>query len=88
VGRGPGTAGLPGLDRRRWDRHRQGRDGRDAIERGTGELATGPWRVLGEDQAARLTDLVFPVLEAALLTGLFPPDTTLGIGKIPGPVWT
>jgi hypothetical protein len=66
----------------------RGRDGRDAIERRTDELATGPWRVLGEDPAARLTDLVFPVLEAALLTGLFPPDTTLGIGKIPAPVWT
>jgi hypothetical protein len=28
---------------------------------------------------------VHPVLEAALLTGLFPPNTTLGIGKIPDP---
>jgi hypothetical protein len=51
-------------------------------------LATAPWRALGEDGAARLADLVFPVLEAALLTGLFPPDTTLGIGKIPVPAWT
>ena len=65
----------------------KGRDGRDAIERRTDELATRPWRVLGEEQAARLADLVFPVPEMALLTGLFPPETTLGIGKIPAPVW-
>ena len=65
----------------------KGRDGRDAIERRTDELASRPWRVLGEEQAARLADLVFPVLEVALLTGLFPPETTLGIGKIPAPVW-
>jgi Helix-turn-helix family len=66
----------------------KGRDGRDAIERRTDELASAPWRALGEDQAARLADLVAPVLEAALLTGLFPPNTTLGIGKIQDPVWT
>lgn len=63
----------------------KGRDGRDAIERHTDELAVGPWQAIGEDKAARLAELVHPVLEAALLTGLFPPNTTLGIGKVPDP---
>jgi hypothetical protein len=34
-------------------------------------------------KAARLPELVHPLLEAVLPTGLFPPDTTLGIGKVP-----
>lgn len=63
----------------------KGRDGRDAIERRTDQLAASPWQAIGEDQAARLAELVHPILEAALLTGLFPPNTTLGIGKIPDP---
>ena len=66
----------------------KGRDGRDAIERRTDELATAPWQALGEERSARLVELIFPVLEAALLAGLFPPETTLGIGRIPSPTWT
>ena len=61
----------------------KGRDGRAVLERRTDELANGPWQALGEDNAARLAELVHPVLEAVLLTGLFPPNTTLGVGKIP-----
>ena len=63
----------------------KGRDGRDAIERRTDELAGRPWRVLGEEQAARLADLVFPVLEVALLTGLFPPGNHPGHRQDPRP---
>lgn len=63
----------------------KGREGRTAIERRTDELAAPAWQALGADRAARLSGLVHPLLEAALLTGLFPPNTTLGIGKIPSP---
>jgi hypothetical protein len=63
----------------------RGRDGRNAIERRTDELASGPWKAVGEEHAAQLVEAVLPVLEAALLAGLFPPETTLGIGKIPNP---
>ncbi len=63
----------------------RGRAERDAIERRTDELATGPWEALGQERAAELAELVHPVLEAALLTGLFPAETTLGIGRIPNP---
>jgi hypothetical protein len=63
----------------------RGRAERNAIETRTDELALAPWQALGEQRATQLADLVHPVLEAALLTGLFPPETTLGIGRIPNP---
>lgn len=61
------------------------REGRDAIERRTDELAAGPWRAIGADRSERLAELTMPLLVAALESGLLPGESTLGIGKIPSP---
>ena len=62
-----------------------GRALRDEIERRTDDLAFGPWRALGTDQADQLAKLTMPLLIAALQSGLFPSSNTLGIGKIAAP---
>jgi hypothetical protein len=64
-----------------------GRERREDIERSTDELAAGPWKSLGAERAERLIELLLPALSAAIGTGLFPPQTTLGIGRIPNPTW-
>jgi hypothetical protein len=61
------------------------REGRDAIERCTDELAADPWRSIGADQAERLAELSMPLLVAVLESGMLPSESTLGIGKIPAP---
>jgi helix-turn-helix protein len=61
------------------------REGRDAIERRTDELAAGPWRAIGAGRTERLAELTVPLLVAALESGLLPGESTLGIGKIPAP---
>ena len=67
------------------DATERGRQGRDEIEWRTDRLADGPWRVLGEERAWRLAELIQPALGAALSTGLFPPANTLGILTVPMP---
>ena len=63
----------------------RGREGRDEVEWRTDRLADGPWRALGPRRAARLAELMQPVLGAALSTGLFPAANTLGILTVPMP---
>ncbi|WP_131743063.1 SCO6745 family protein [Actinomadura roseirufa] len=61
------------------------RELRDDVERATDGLAAAPWEDLGPEKSARLTELIMPLLVKALEAGLFPAETTLGIGKIPNP---
>ncbi|MFD0684234.1 SCO6745 family protein [Actinomadura fibrosa] len=62
-----------------------GRELRDEVERTTDELAEAPWRELGADGCARLSELTMPILVKVLETGLMPASNTLGIGKIAPP---
>ncbi|WP_049567403.1 SCO6745 family protein [Nonomuraea sp. SBT364] len=63
----------------------RGRDLRDQVERMTDELAAGPWRALGEDGAARLAQLIGPVLGPVFEAGLLPMTSTLGIATVKAP---
>ncbi|NUU25429.1 MAG: hypothetical protein HOV68_28575 [Streptomycetaceae bacterium] len=65
----------------------QGVELRDQVERRTDQLASAPWRALGESGIDRLVELNVPILTGALLSGLLPSATTLGIANIPGPKW-
>jgi hypothetical protein len=58
----------------------QGRRVRDEVERRTDELAAGPWRALGP-AVGRLAQLVVPVMQAAVGSGLLPAQSTLGIRR-------
>ncbi|GAA1413632.1 SCO6745 family protein [Catellatospora coxensis] len=57
-----------------------GRAGRDEVERLTDQLATGPWRALGTAGAGRLAQLVGPPAVALARSGIFPRQSTLGLG--------
>ncbi|MFR9674056.1 SCO6745 family protein [Streptomyces sp. TR06-5] len=65
----------------------RGRSGRERVERMTDELAAGPYRALGSDGCARLTELCGPVCAAVLGAGMLPTQSTLGILTVatPGP---
>jgi len=65
----------------------RGAAGRDQVERLTDRLAAGPWRTLTETELARVVELNEPVLTAALLSGLLPATSTLGITTVPAPQW-
>ncbi|PWU48276.1 hypothetical protein DLJ46_12305 [Micromonospora globispora] len=53
---------------------------RDEVERRTDELAAGPWRALGP-AAGRLAQLVAPVTQAVVASGMLPAQSTLGIRR-------
>ncbi|MEH0843384.1 hypothetical protein V6U81_13455 [Micromonospora sp. CPCC 205711] len=57
-----------------------GRALRDEVERRTDELAAGPWRALGP-AVGRLAQLVAPVTQAVVASGMLPTQSTLGIGR-------
>ena len=46
--------------------------GREGIEEQTDELALAPWRALGDDDCARLRELVSPLSQAILAAGALP----------------
>lgn len=50
-----------------------GRLRREALEQQTDELAMAPWELLGEDEVARLRDLVRPLSKAISASGVFGP---------------
>lgn len=53
---------------------------RDEVERRTDELAAAPWRALGP-AAGRLAQLVAPVTQTVVATGMLPAQSTLGIRR-------
>ncbi|MGV9806066.1 SCO6745 family protein [Micromonospora chersina] len=57
-----------------------GRRLRDEVERRTDELAAEPWRALGP-AVGRFAQLVAPVTQAVVATGLLPARSTLGIRR-------
>ena len=57
-----------------------GRRLRDEVERRTDELAAAPWRALGP-AVGRFAQLVAPVTQAVVATGLLPARSTLGIRR-------
>ncbi|MEU8079714.1 hypothetical protein AB0B31_30235 [Catellatospora citrea] len=57
-----------------------GQAGRNEVERLTDELAAGPWRALGPAGAGRLAQLVGPAAVALARSGIFPRQSTLGLG--------
>ncbi|MFF4893274.1 SCO6745 family protein [Micromonospora chersina] len=57
-----------------------GRRLRDEVERRTDELAAAPWRALGP-AVGRFAQLVAPVTQAVVATGLLPAWSTLGIRR-------
>ncbi|MEU9738335.1 hypothetical protein AB0E12_03955 [Micromonospora chersina] len=57
-----------------------GRRLRDEVERRTDELAVAPWRALGP-AVGRFAQLVAPVTQAVVATGLLPARSTLGIRR-------
>ncbi|MEU8889487.1 hypothetical protein [Streptomyces sp. NPDC048442] len=59
-----------------------GRELRAEVERRTDELAAGPWTALGEQDMARLNDLLGEFWVAVLGSGLLPLVSTLGIGRV------
>lgn len=59
----------------------RGKEGRDAVERLTDELAAAPWRALGPARAGRLAQLVMPIMLAVVNSGLLPATSTLGISR-------
>ncbi|KQV17124.1 MULTISPECIES: hypothetical protein [unclassified Kitasatospora] len=62
-----------------------GRALREQVERITDELAAQPWRALGAAGAERLAHLNRPLLGAVFESGMLPPASTLGIGKVQVP---
>jgi hypothetical protein len=63
----------------------QGRALRDQVERMTDELASEPWRRLGEERAERLVQVCGPFLGAVFEAGLLPMTSTLGIATVKAP---
>ncbi|TDD16755.1 SCO6745 family protein [Nonomuraea diastatica] len=63
----------------------QGRALRERVELMTDELAAQPWRLLGEERAERLAQLVSPFLGAVFEAGLLPMTSTLGITTVATP---
>ncbi|MEN3305919.1 MAG: hypothetical protein V7603_2121 [Micromonosporaceae bacterium] len=59
----------------------RGREGRDAVERLTDELAAQPWHALGLAGAGRLAQLAMPVTLAMVRSGMLPAQNTLGIAS-------
>ncbi|MGC5018387.1 SCO6745 family protein [Micromonospora sp. DT47] len=57
-----------------------GRRLRDEVERRTDELAAAPWQALGP-AAGRLAQLVAPLTQAVVASGMLPAQSTLGIGR-------
>ncbi|MEU1688614.1 hypothetical protein [Micromonospora sp. NPDC005707] len=57
-----------------------GRRVRDEVERRTDELAAAPWRALGP-AVGRFAQLVAPLTQAVVATGLLPAQSTLGITR-------
>ncbi|MFC0028808.1 hypothetical protein ACFFMM_04635 [Micromonospora chaiyaphumensis] len=57
-----------------------GRRLRDEVERRTDELAAAPWRALGP-AVGRFAQLVAPLTQAVVATGLLPVQSTLGIKR-------
>ncbi|MFF4806949.1 hypothetical protein ACFY03_01840 [Micromonospora chersina] len=57
-----------------------GRRLRDEVERRTDELAAAPWRALGP-AVGRFAQLVAPITQAVVATGLLPARSTLGIRR-------
>ncbi|MEU2614950.1 hypothetical protein ABZ570_25700 [Micromonospora sp. NPDC007271] len=57
-----------------------GRRLRDDVERRTDELAAAPWRALGP-AVGRFAQLVAPLTQAVVATGLLPAQSTLGIRR-------
>jgi hypothetical protein len=57
-----------------------GKEGREAVERVTDELAAAPWQAIGP-ATGRLAQLVMPVTMAIIQSGLLPAQSTLGIGR-------
>ncbi len=57
-----------------------GRASRTAVEHLTDDLAAAPWRTLGPDATARLAELLLPPVLDLVHAGIFPTQTTLGIG--------
>lgn len=57
-----------------------GRRLRDEVERRTDELAAAPWRALGP-AVGRLAQLVAPITQTAVASGLLPGQSTLGIRR-------
>jgi helix-turn-helix protein len=57
-----------------------GKEGREAVERVTDELAAAPWQAIGPAMG-RLAQLVMPVTMAIVQSGLLPAQSTLGIGR-------
>ncbi|MET0235916.1 MAG: hypothetical protein ABW224_14825 [Kibdelosporangium sp.] len=56
----------------------EGKEGREAVERLTDGLATGPWQ--GVDPG-RFAQLVMPAMVASVQSGLLPSRSTLGISR-------
>jgi hypothetical protein len=57
-----------------------GKEGREAVEKLTDQLAAVPWRAIGP-QAGRLAQLAVPVTMTIVQSGLLPAQSTLGIGR-------
>ncbi|WP_406037753.1 hypothetical protein OG799_23810 [Micromonospora sp. NBC_00898] len=57
-----------------------GRRLRDEVERRTDELAAAPWRALGP-AVGRLAQLVAPVTQTVVASGMLPAQSTLGIRR-------
>jgi hypothetical protein len=57
-----------------------GKEGRDAVEKLTDQLAAAPWRAIGP-RAGRLAQLAGPVTMTIVQSGLLPARSTLGIGR-------
>ncbi|ALG12387.1 hypothetical protein AOZ06_40950 [Kibdelosporangium phytohabitans] len=56
----------------------RGKEGREAVERMTDELAAAPWQAINP---GRLAELVMPVTMAAVQSGLLPSKSTLGLSR-------
>jgi hypothetical protein len=65
-----------------------GRDGREALERRTDELAMAPWRHLGPSGCARLRELGSPLSEALVASGDFAVAPSYWDGTAPAAVRT
>jgi hypothetical protein len=57
-----------------------GKEGRDAVEKLTDQLAAAPWRAIGPAMG-RLAQLAGPVTMTIVQSGLLPMKSTLGIAR-------
>jgi hypothetical protein len=57
----------------------RGRLGRDHVERLTDQLASRPWQALGPGKTGRLANLVVPLMQTIVATGILPRQSTLGL---------